>query len=98
MIPETKIKESIRLLAEYGESSLVSDLLCALAAITDTTSPRSDLTYSSTMRILRSKYKDSVKEFQVNFKKAFEDALDNDLENPEQIALLEALQNLDVEI
>ena len=93
-----KIKKSIRLLSEAGEKKLASDLLCALAAITDTEQPRTDLTYSSTMRELRNKHEDSVREFQVSFKNAFEEALDSDLENPEQLALMEALQKIDVEL
>jgi len=94
----SKIKDSIRELSDAGDYKLSSDLLCALAAITDTISPRADLTYSSTMRILRQKHKDSVKEFQVVFKNAFEEALDNEIEEPEQVALLEAIQKIDVDI
>jgi len=93
-----KIKNSIRELSEAGDHRLASDLLCALAAITDTVAPRADLTYSSTMRILRQNHEDSVKDFQVSFKDAFEEALDNDIEDPEQAALLEAIQVIDVEL
>ena len=93
-----KIRQSIILLSEIGDKKLVSDLLCAFAAITDAESPRVDLTYSSLMRMLRAKHKDSVKPFQEAFKNAFENALDNDLENPEQLALMEALQTIDVDV
>lgn len=98
MIAIDKIKESIILLAEIGDKKLVSDLLCALAAITNTENPRADLTYSSVMRHIRNNRKDIVNDFQSYFKQSFEDALDNDLENPEQLALMESLQKFDVEI
>lgn len=93
-----KIRKSIRLLSEAGEKDLASDLLCALAALTDAAMPRSDLTYSSVMRELRQNHKDSVKDFQVEFKKAFEDALDEDLDDPDQVAMLHTLKKLDLEV
>ena len=93
-----KIRSSIRILSEAGEKELASDLLCALAALTDTVEPRPDLTYSATMRELRQHHKDSVKNFQVAFKEAFEEALDEELEDPEQVAMMQAIQAIDVEL
>jgi len=98
MSPVDKIRKSIRLLSEAGEQAMVSDLLCALAALTDTEMPRADLTYSSTMRELRQHHDGSVKNFQIAFKDAFEEALDAGLDCPEQVALMQSLQELDVEI
>src|SRR5690606_20011661 len=98
MSPFDKIRKSIILLSEAGERALASDLLCALAALTDTEMPRADLTYSSVMRDLRQNNKDSVRKFQVTFKNAFEEAIDEELDNPEQIALMQALQEINVEI
>src|SRR5690606_11695664 len=89
MNPADKIRKSIEMLSEVGEKELVSDLLCALAALTNTKLPRSDLTYSATMRELRQHHKEHVRDFQIAFKKAFEEALDEELENPEQLAMMQ---------
>lgn len=70
----------------------------AFEAIINEVSPRSDLTYSSAMRKIRKDHKDSVKEFQLVFKKAFEKALDDEVDDPEQVALIEALEMIGVEI
>ena len=92
------LKECIRILASHGESALVSDLLCAYAALTDSEMPRVDLTYSSVMRHLRANNKDLVVTFEKEFKKSFEEALESGLDEPENIALLSAISTIGIEL
>ena len=51
-----------------------------------------DITYSSAMRDLRHNQKDLVEPFMIFFKKAFDEAVLNDLEDPDRIALLQAIK------
>jgi hypothetical protein len=81
-----------------GEDELADKVLCALAALTNTAAPKADLSYSYVMRKLRKNNPDQVREFQVEFKQAFEDALDQDIESPEDVALMQALQKVGVEV
>jgi hypothetical protein len=93
--------EELRVLAsdfkEFGSDSLTDKILCALAAITGAEEPRPDISYTYVMRDLRKKDKESAKKFQIIFKDIFEEALDNGIENPEKVALMEALQQIDFE-
>ena len=95
---EDKLKKTIRKLADAGETELVSDLLCAYAALTDSEMPRPDLTYSSVMRTLRKEHPDKVKEFLKEFKKNFDKAVLEGLDNVEELALLEAIKKIKVEL
>lgn len=81
-----------------NEDILADKVLFVIGALTDSETPRSDLSYSYVMRKLRKDHKDKVREFQTTFKKAFEDALDEDLDEPDNIALLAALKAIDIEI
>jgi hypothetical protein len=74
-----------------GEQDLADKLLCALAALTDAKQPKADLSYTYVMRELRKNCPENVDKFQIAFKQAFEQAIDENLEDPEQIALMEAM-------
>jgi hypothetical protein len=52
-------------------------------------------TYSMMMRELNKKDPEKLKEFMASFKRAFDDAIKNDIEYPEQVALLEAIQSIE---
>ena len=80
-------------LSNLGEHDLKDRVLCALSAVTGNEDPRPDLTYSSVMRDLR-KDKDRCLAFQKKFKEAFDMALDNDIEEPDQVALMDAIQEV----
>lgn len=81
-----------------GEEDIADVVLCALAAATDAIEPKADLTYTHIMRNLREKNKkDDVRTFQKVFKDVFEEALDKDVDNPEKIALLEAMNQIKYE-
>jgi hypothetical protein len=86
------ICKDLRLL---GENNLTDQALCAYAAITDTEKPRSDLSYSYIMRKLRKGDSDIRLKFQKSFKKAFDNALYEDIDNPVEIALMVAIKEID---
>lgn len=92
------LQEVCRQLKSIGEAEMADKVLCAYAAVTGTESPRIDLSYSYVMRKLRNQYPDQVKSFQVAFKRAFEDALDQDMQEPANVALTSALEETGVEV
>lgn len=93
-----ELQEVCRQLKSVGEDELVDRVLCAYAAVTGSESPRVDLSYSYVMRKLRNTAPDQVRSFQVAFKRAFDDALDQDLDEPANIALTSALKETGVEV
>lgn len=94
------INDLIKLAQEKRLAGLdVSEELLLIAIATDGISPRSDLTYSYVMRELRRKADEEVvRKFMKEFKAAFEEALDESVNNPEQAALMQALKEIDVEV
>ena len=94
----TQLRSICRDLKEAEEHELADQVLCAIAALADTPSPKSDLSYSYVMRKLRENSPDRVNEFQLEFKQGFENALDRDLPNPEELALMQALQKTKLQI
>lgn len=92
------LKIAIQKLGEIEEFDLQNDLLCAYAALTDSENPRVDLTYSSVMRVIRKENPDLVPEFERAFQLAFYDALDNYIPNPENAALMQVIQELNLEV
>jgi hypothetical protein len=96
-----KFKNLIKLCQDLklaGEHDLADKLSCALSALAQSKRPRHDLSYSYVMRELRNKHKDKVKLFQTTFKKSFDEALFENMEDPDQVALLSALQTIDIKI
>jgi hypothetical protein len=53
--------------------------------------------YSTVMRMLRTNHKDLVKPFMMCFKKAYDNAWLEGLDNPAELALMEALKRIGVE-
>jgi hypothetical protein len=79
-----------------GEDELADKVLCALAAVTDAEHPRVDLSYTYVMRKLRKEGDpEKVRKFQVVFKNTFDRALDEDLEDPAELALMQAIKHID---
>jgi hypothetical protein len=79
-----------------GEDELADKVLCAIAAVTDAEKPRSDLSYTYVMRKLRQDGDpEKVRTFQVTFKDTFDQALDEDLEDPAELALMKAIKHVD---
>lgn len=97
----TKTLEALRHIAREmklaGEDKLASKISCAISAIAGTENPKTEYSYSSIMRDLRKGDDERRLKFQHIFKKTFDDALDNELENPEQIALMTAIKSIDYE-
>jgi hypothetical protein len=56
--------------------------------------PETTKTYSSIMRDLNKNEPDKLQPFMVAFKDAFDEAIENDIDNPDQVALLEALSKI----
>jgi hypothetical protein len=86
------ICKDLRLL---GEDQLTQDALHAYAAITDTESPRADLSYSYVMRKLRKDDDKKRLKFQKVFKDAFDRALLEDIEEPADVALMVAMKAIE---
>jgi hypothetical protein len=86
------ICKDIRLL---GDNKLTNDAICAYAALTDTENPRPDLSYSYIIRKLRKGDDDRRLKFQKAFKKAFDSALYEDVEDPDAVALMVAMKAID---
>lgn len=92
----SELKKISDTLKRLGHANLADKTMCALAALSE--EPKPDLSYSSVMRKLRNKYKAKVKPFQITFKQIFEEALDGDVENPENMALVAALKKIDIKL
>lgn len=90
-----EIKNLCKKLKIAGEHEIADKLLLAYAALGDTESPRVDLSYSYVMRELRKKDKGNVRKFQTVFRDSFYEALDQGLEDAEEIALMSALKAID---
>jgi len=78
-----------------GDRSLTKSALCAYAAIADVDDPHVDLSYTYVMRELRKGDKEKRMLFQQVFKKAFDESLYADLEEPAAVALMVALKAID---
>jgi hypothetical protein len=90
-----KVCQELRLI---DEDEMVDKALCAFAALTDSKSPRVDLTYTYVMRKLRKEGdKEKITIFQTIFKDSFDQAVDQDLDDPDQLALMRAIQSIDFE-
>jgi len=81
-------------LLSLGEDEMSDQLLCALAAMEETS-----LTYSAALRKVRQKHEpEQVREFQQTFKDAFEQSIDAGVDNPEGVALTKTLKELQLEV
>lgn len=79
---------------ELEDDSLLDKALCVYAAISNKDKTNVELSYTSVMRELRKNQNQNVRKFQEKFKDLFDRALDEDLENPEEIALTGALKHI----
>jgi hypothetical protein len=70
----------------------MSEMLLSVAKADST---NANLSYSYVMRELRHNHPKKLKEFMVTFKKSFDDAILNDLEEPDNIALMAAIKAVD---
>jgi len=78
-----------------GQNRLANKALIALAKETGSPTPRSDLSYSYVMRKLRKDKPERLHKFMVVFKQAFDKAFVEEVEDPDNAALMEALQAVD---
>ena len=80
-----------------GKDKICDRVLIAIAKETDLATPRSDLSYSYIMRKLRKEDSDKAKEFMKAFKKAFDEAYIEEIDEPDQVALMEAMKSIGYE-
>lgn len=80
-----------------GDDDLVDQALCAFAAATDSDKSNVDLSYSYVMRELRKGDSDRKLKFQKAFKKYFDEALYEDVDDPSSVALTAAMKDIDFE-
>jgi hypothetical protein len=81
-----------------GDDILVDKLLCIFSAVTDIEHPRIDLSLSYVLRDLRKNNKDKVPLFLKTFTDTFNEAIINNVEDPENIALMSAMKRIDYEV
>ncbi len=89
-----KISQDLNL---FGDYSLCNKIKIIIANETDGDDIHPDLTYSSVMRDLRHNDKNKVNPFMVAFKNAFDEAVLEELEDPDRIALTAALKEIGYE-
>lgn len=90
-----KLKRLCKDLKLADEHDMADKVLCAIAAIMDVEDPKAHLSYSYVMRDLRKNHPEKIHEFQLTFKKVFEEAMIEGMSDPEEMALLAGLQTLD---
>lgn len=89
-----ELRKIAKELRSLGEKDMASKVLFAIAAVTGGEKPQADLSYSFIMRELRKGDKGKVREFQEKFKKYFEEALDNEIEESANVALLSVVDEM----
>jgi len=89
-----KISQDLNICGDIG---LCEKIKIIIANETGGDNINPDLTYSSVMRDLRHNQKDKVNKFMVAFKNAFDEAVLEELEDPDRIALLAAIKEISYE-
>lgn len=84
-------------LSSSGDYNLSDKIKIIIANETDNDDANPDLTYSSVMRDLRHNDKYNVNNFMIAFKKAFDEAVLEELDDPDRIALTAALKEINYE-
>jgi len=89
-----KISQDLNILGDIG---LCEKIKIVIANETGGDNINPDLTYSSVMRDLRHNHKEQVNRFMVAFKNTFDEAVLEELEDPDRIALMAALKEIGYE-
>lgn len=92
---ESELASICKDLKILGDKDLTKKALQAYAAATDTERPRVDLSYSYIMRQLRKGNDERKLKFQKAFKKAFDEALYSDVDEPAAVALMVGIRAID---
>lgn len=80
-----------------GDNNLCGKIKIIIANENNLDNIASDLTYSSIMRDLRHNKKDMIEPFMLSFKKSFDESVLQELDDPDKIALLEAIREISYE-
>ena len=90
-----KLAQDFRL---YGEDEICNKLVFAISSETNAQDAKPDLSYSFICRELRKDDPEKLKEFQVAFKKAFDEAFLAGMKNIDDVALLQAIKEINLEL
>ncbi len=93
-----QLKKIAQDLREAGETDLADGVCCVFAALTGEKKPKIDLTYSAACREIRKKQPNKLKPFQKLFKQKFDEALIEGLDDPEDSALMECLNKMELDV
>lgn len=88
-----KLAQEFRL---ANDTELANKFLLVISAVTGSENPKSDLSYSFIMRGLRRNKSDKLSQFMKEYKKAFDEAYIEEIEDLEEAALMQAMQKIDL--
>ena len=98
MINELKtLRKIAKDLKNLGEDDICNKISLAISMETNAKDAKPELSYSYICRELNKKDVNALKVFQNCFKRSFDEAFLEGLENPEEIALIQAIQEVDYE-
>jgi hypothetical protein len=84
-------------LKNINEDDICEKIILAIAMETNAKDAKPELSYSYICRDLNKRNNKDLKEFQDCFKKSFDEAFINGLENPEEVALMQSIQEVGYE-
>lgn len=88
-----KLAKDLRL---QGMDEVCDKIVLAISSVTNAMDAKPDLSYSFVLRKLRRFDSDRARKFQIAFKKAFDEAFLESLSNPDDAAMLQAIQEIDM--
>lgn len=77
-----------------GADEVCDKIVLAISSITNAMDAKPDLSYSFVLRKLRNINSERVRKFQIAFKRAFDEAFLDGLSNPDDAAMLQAIQEI----
>ena len=89
-----KLAKELRL---HGANEVCNKVVLAIFSETNAQDAKPDLSYSFILRKLRNESPERAREFQIAFKKAFDQAFLEGLHNPDDAAMLQAIQEIDMD-
>ena len=81
-----------------GENEICNKIVFAISSEINAQDAKPDLSYSYVCRELRKSNPEKLKEFQIAFKKAFDEAFLARMDNIDDVAMLQAVKEIDLEL
>jgi len=81
-----------------GEDEICNKIVFAISSEINAQDARPDLSYSFVCREFRKSNPEKLKEFQIAFKKAFDEAFLAGLDNIDDVAMLQAVKEINLEL